>query len=112
MRDASPVELEKYWNDQVQADISPQHRWECLGPFNLAGRVTSLVIHPEDPKKWFAGSAAGGVWMSRDAGESWKPAWSPFASQNIGAIAWKSSQKILIVATGEANMSGDAYPGN
>jgi hypothetical protein len=71
LRDASPVQLEKFWASQLQADISPEHRWECAGPFNVAGRVTPLVIHPHKSNMWFAGSATGGVWMSADAGESW-----------------------------------------
>jgi photosystem II stability/assembly factor-like uncharacterized protein len=114
MRDASPVELEKFWASQLQADISPGHRWECAGPNNVAGRVTALVIHPHNPKKWFAGSATGGVWMSADEGESWKPTWSRFANQNIGALIWIDFNGVLtlVAATGEANMSGDSYPGS
>src|SRR5579862_8922679 len=122
MRDASPVELEKFWAAQLQADISPEHRWQCCGPYNLAGRVTALVIHPENPNLWFAGSATGGLWVSRNAGESWSPTWSRFANQNIGALACVnftgklktnfSGKASLITATGEANMSGDSYPGS
>src|ERR1039458_6354426 len=56
MRDAPPVELEKYWASQLVADTLPEHRWECAGPNNVAGRVTSLAIHSDNPKKWFAGS--------------------------------------------------------
>ena len=117
MRDASPVQLEKFWADQLCADTSSDHRWECVGPYNVAGRVTALTIHPNDPKMWFAGSATGGVWVSRDAGESWLPTWSRYANQNIGALGWLANDALvgrlfLIAATGEANMSGDSYPGS
>jgi len=114
LRDSSPVELEKFWASQVNADISPVHRWQCLGPNNIAGRVTALVIHPTKPNTWYAGSATGGLWVSDNAGESWRPTWSRFANQNIGALAWMHFQGTLtlIAATGEANMSGDSYPGS
>jgi hypothetical protein len=114
LRDASPVQLEKFWASQLQADISPEHRWECAGPFNVAGRVTPLVIHPHKSNMWFAGSATGGVWMSADAGESWHPTWSRFANQNIGALVWIvfNGALTLMAATGEANTSGDSYPGS
>jgi photosystem II stability/assembly factor-like uncharacterized protein len=116
MRDASPVELEKFWawNSQDQSEVNPRHHWDCAGPFNIAGRVTSLVIHPADPKKWFAGSAAGGVWMSTDEGASWVQTWSRFANQSIGALGWTKwdGMWVLIAATGEANMSADTYPGS
>ncbi len=118
MRDTPPLELEKFWSTQLLADTSPEHQWQCAGPDNVAGRVTALVIHPDNPNTWFAGSATGGVWVSHDAGESWKPAWSPFANQNIGALAYVKltgnfrDKSILIAATGEANMQGDCYPGS
>ena len=114
LRDASPVQLEKFWAQQTQADISPEHHWNCAGPNNIAGRVTALVIHPQNPRKWFAGSATGGVWVSNNAGESWYPTWSRFANQNIGALIWIefNGAPTLLAATGEANMSGDSYPGS
>ena len=116
MRDTPPLELEKFWSNP--AIISPEYQWECNGPDNVAGRVTALLIHPDDPNKWFAGSATGGVWVSQNAGESWQPSWSPFANQNIGALGYFkltgdfAEKSLLIAATGEANMSGDSYPGS
>ena len=119
MRDTPPLELEKFWSTQILADVDPGHQWQCCGPENVAGRVTALVIHPDNPNKWFAGSATGGLWVSDDAGESWKPAWSPFANQNIGALAYVKANynyfmetTNLVAATGEANMQGDSYPGS
>src|SRR5690349_12164399 len=114
MRDASPVQIEKFRASQLQADTCPEHRWRCVGPNNIAGRVTALVIHPHNPKKWFAGTATGGVWMSTDAGESWHSTWSPYANQNIGALLGCMFEGLwnLLAATGEANMSGDSYPGS
>jgi photosystem II stability/assembly factor-like uncharacterized protein len=116
MRDASPVELERFWADatRVDAEISPEHHWDCLGPYNIAGRVTAIVIHPENPEHWVAGSAAGGVWSTNDAGVSWSQTWSRFAPQSIGALAWAKCYGVwaLIAATGEANMSADTYPGS
>src|SRR4051812_25748974 len=117
MRDASPVELERFWAGATRVDVEvpPEHHWDCLGPFNIAGRVTSLVIHPEKPDYWVAGSAAGGVWSTTDAGLSWSQTWSRFAPQSIGALAWVKWDYrgwTLVAATGEANMSADTYPGS
>jgi photosystem II stability/assembly factor-like uncharacterized protein len=116
MRDASPVELEAFWAGATRADfeIPAEHHWDCLGPNNIAGRVTALAIHPDKPQCWVAGSAAGGVWLTNDAGESWSQTWSRFAPQSIGALAWTvwDGGLTLIAATGEANMSADTYPGS
>jgi len=116
MRDASPVELERFWarETRMRSQIRRAHRWECLGPRNVAGRVTSLAIHPEDHQCWIAGSAAGGVWLTTNAGASWSQTWSRFAPQSIGALSWFKwdGQWVIVVATGEANMAADTYPGS
>jgi photosystem II stability/assembly factor-like uncharacterized protein len=113
MRDAPALEIERFWNTQTQSEINPDHRWDCAGPFNVAGRVTSLAIHPADPSFWVAGSAAGGVWVSSDAGASWKQTWSRFATQSIGAVGFiELWEWCIVVATGEANMHADHYPGS
>ena len=116
MRDASPVELEAFWAGATRVDfeVPPEHHWDCLGPYNIAGRVTALAIHPQNPEYWVAGSAAGGVWSTSDAGVSWSQAWSRFAPQSIGALAWVKWDGVwtIVAATGEANMSADTYPGS
>src|ERR1700730_10357710 len=120
-RDTPPLELERHWAQQNQqlADVEPSHQWECMGPFNLAGRATSLVVDPRDSSTLFAGSAAGGVWKSQDQGRTWSSCWPRFGDQNIGARAVRRGQPhvehgttILYAATGEANMSADSYPGS
>src|SRR5712692_9706750 len=75
LRDAPPTELEKAWDVRAKLGDNPEHQWEEAGPFNIAGRVTSLVVHPDEPNKLFAGSAGGGVWRSADGGVNWEPCW-------------------------------------
>src|SRR5213594_3033196 len=38
--------------------------WKCIGPTNVGGRMTSIVCHPQEPNRIWAGAAAGGVWQS------------------------------------------------
>jgi len=114
LRDAPPIELEKCWAARRKLDLHAAHQWQPLGPFNIAGRVTSLVADPRNPKKLFAGSAAGGVWVSDDRGRTWEPCWGRFINHNIGALAIRSfgDSVELVAATGEANLSPDNYPGS
>ena len=87
-RDPGP-HLEDFWSRRAQASWdSKLPAWECCGPFNVAGRVTSLLVHPTDPRRLWAGAAAGGVWGSTDGGASWKSCWPRWASPNIGALAF------------------------
>lgn len=39
-------------------------------PIN-SGRIASIATHPSDPDHWLIGVGNGGVWETRDAGETW-----------------------------------------
>ena len=126
LRDADPSQVEmRMFLDPAR---DPQ-TWEPMGPVNFAGRVTSLVIHPKTGML-FAGTAAGGVWRSRDLGKTWLPPTNallpPIAAvddprvgkikswptSNIGALAIDPhNPDHIFAATGEANGSADSYPG-
>ena len=67
--------------------ITPGCNWTCIGPRNINGRVRSLAIHPSDGNILVAGTGTGGVWLTRDAGQSWKPLMHDEASLAIGAVA-------------------------
>ena len=123
-RDASPAQLEERMWLHPEA---PPH-WDCVGPFNVAGRVTALAIHPKR-NVLFAGTAAGGLWRSNDFGRTWtEPSrrlylppeqrelgfggFVAWPNNNIGALAIDPSDPDHIYgATGEANLSADCYPG-
>ena len=114
LHDISAADLEKFRTRRAQsAKNTALPQWECAGPFNIAGRVTTLVAHPADPRRLWAGAAAGGVWHSADSGASWRHSWPDWASPNIGALAIDPADpNLLYCATGEANISPDCYPGS
>lgn len=86
--------------------------WECVGPTNVGGRITSLACDPVHPERLFAGSAGGGVWRSNDAGQTWQACWSDQDILNIGSLTIDArNPDTLYVGTGEANLSADSYPG-
>lgn len=86
--------------------------WECIGPTNIGGRVTSAVCDPKNPNRIWVGTAAGGVWFSADAGRTWVPQWNDQDSLNIGALALDpSTPNVIYCGTGEANLTIDSYPG-
>jgi photosystem II stability/assembly factor-like uncharacterized protein len=112
LHDVHAGELEDFWRQRESSSPAKLPNWECLGPFNIAGRVTSLIAHPADPRRLWAGAAAGGVWRSADGGASWQSCWPKWASQNIGALAIDPADpNVIYCATGEANLSPDCYPG-
>lgn len=112
--DAHTGDIEAHWaamKDQSSADHGLQ--WQCIGPVNIAGRVTALIAHPDDSNRLYAGSAGGGVWTSTDGGVTWQPSWPKSFSQSIGALAFDAADpKTIYCASGEANISPDCYPGS
>ena len=67
--------------------VTPGCNWTCIGPRNINGRVRSLAVHPTNGNVVAAGTGTGGVWLSRDAGQSWTPVMHSEASLSIGAVA-------------------------
>jgi photosystem II stability/assembly factor-like uncharacterized protein len=112
--DAHPGDIEAHWAAMKDKPWDESMlRWECLGPFNISGRMTALIVHPDDPLRLYAGAAAGGVWTSGDGGITWQTNWPKWFSQNIGALAFDGRDpKTIYCATGEANISPDCYPGS
>ncbi len=99
---------------RVAAQMEPAPvaaQWESVGPTNIGGRMTSVVCHPDDADRIWAGAAGGGVWHSPDAGRSWQPLWHD-QDLNVGSLAIDPHDpNVLYCGTGEANFSVDSYPG-
>jgi hypothetical protein len=79
--------------------------WAQVGPTNVGGRVTDLVVDPGHPDTSYVAVSGGGVWKSTDAGKTFTPAWPVGQTQTMGAIAL-GSDGTLWAGTGEANPSG------
>lgn len=87
-------------------------QWECVGPTNIGGRITCLACHPKHPERLWAGAAGGGVWQSKDGGQSWSSCWNDQDILNIGSLAVDpKNADVIYCGTGEANLSLDSYPG-
>lgn len=76
--------------------------WEWLGPGNIAGRMRSLVFHPDEWGVLFAAGVSGGIWKSENDGQSWIPLSDDAVNLNIGVLAIDSENPdILYAGTGE-----------
>lgn len=91
-------------------------RWSFFGPDNISGRITALSADPTDGKIMYAGSAAGGVFRTMDAGSTWEPLWSEQLSMAIGGLSVApSDRRVIYAGTGEWDIFVSAiyvmYPG-
>lgn len=94
----------------------PCHTWESMGPDNVPGRIRALAVDPTDGKTLYAGSAAGGVFKTANAGVQWMPTWETQLSLAIGGLAVAPSDRnVIYAATGEWDVFVAAiyvmYPG-
>jgi photosystem II stability/assembly factor-like uncharacterized protein len=89
-------------------------KYRLVGPFR-GGRATGVAGVPNDVNTYYFGAAAGGVWKTTDAGNTWKPLWDnlPEASPSVGAIVVSPSNPSIIYAgTGEGAIRGNVVAGN
>jgi photosystem II stability/assembly factor-like uncharacterized protein len=86
--------------------------WSFLGPDNIGGRITDIQASPARPERIYVASAAGGVFRSDDRGQTFRPIFDEQGTLSIGSIAVDPRDPDVVwVGTGEANSSGDSYPG-
>lgn len=97
---------------EVSSDAISSAAWEAVGPSNIGGRITALVIDPADTNTIVLGAAAGGIFKSTNGGASWTPKTDQWKSLSIGAMAMDpNNPNIIYCGTGEANISTDSYAG-
>lgn len=89
-----------------------QADWTLQGPANVAGRVNSLVVKPDDPLTLLAGFSAGGIFKTTDGGLHWHPVFDDFLELSIGHLTFDPSDPNVVYAgTGDANMPAYVFNG-
>ena len=87
--------------------------WELVGPTNVGGRVSDIIIDHNNENIVWAAAATGGVWKSEDKGETWEARFDDMEVLSIGAIALDpNNSDILYAGTGEASASSLSFYGN
>jgi photosystem II stability/assembly factor-like uncharacterized protein len=92
--------------------LSQQPEWRCIGPFDIGGRVKTIVHHPTISGTVYIGAAAGGIWKTTDGGQTWEPIFDDQNAIAFGALAIDNNNPdIIYAATGEAANNIDSYLG-
>lgn len=87
--------------------------WRSAGP-SRGGRVVAVAGDPSDRSRFWMGACSGGVWMTDDAGQYWRPMSDGFLeTASIGAIAVaESDPSVVWVGTGESFARNNVVPGD
>ena len=88
-------------------------KFRNIGPTVMSGRVNDVEVNPEDPTEFYVAYASGGLWHTKNNGQSFTPLFDNEDVMTIGDIAvkWYGS-RIVWVGTGEVNSSRSSYAGN
>ncbi|WP_439593473.1 hypothetical protein [Microbacterium sp.] len=99
---------------QIAEDLGPDViRWRSVGPAR-GGRVVAVSGDRKNRSRFWMGACSGGVWMTDDAGQYWRPMSDGFLeTASIGAIAVaESDSEVVWVGTGESFARNNVVPGD
>ena len=81
-------------------------KFRSIGPALMSGRISDIVIHPENENLWYITAGSGGVWKTENSGTTWKSIFDGQKSYSIGCISLDpQNPNIIWVGTGE-NVGG------
>lgn len=96
-----------------QKSLLKDAKFRNIGPTVMSGRVTDVEVNPQDPTEFYVAYASGGLWKTKNNGQSFTPLFDKEDVMTIGDIAvkWYGS-RVIWVGTGEVNSSRSSYAGN
>ncbi len=85
--------------------------WRNIGPFR-GGRSCTVAGVPGQPNLYYFGSTGGGVWKTKDGGQSWENLSDGFFGGSIGAIEVSTyDPNVIYVGGGEKTVRGNVSYG-
>ena len=82
-----------------------------IGPAVMSGRVSALAVVPGRPYEFYAGTASGGLFRTRNNGATWDSLFDEYTTTSIGAVELAPSDPATVwVGTGEpANRQSSSF---
>ncbi len=78
--------------------------WQALGPGNIGGRIRTIAIDPRNASRIFIGAAGGGIWLSENAGVTWRPINDFLGSLTASTLLFDPlNPDIMYAGTGEGS---------
>ena len=77
----------------------------------MSGRVVDFAVNPDDPSHFYVAYASGGLWETKNNGNSFNSIFDNKIVMTIGDIIVDWVNNIIYVGTGENNSSRSSYSG-
>ena len=91
---------------EIGPDYLPGNR---TGQPNGIGRINAVAFHPSDSNIIYAGAPAGGVWITKDGGQTWTTNTDSLATLGVSSIAIDPQYPdTLYLGTGDRD-ANDSY---
>lgn len=92
--------------ETFKSDILNGLKFRSIGPAFMSGRISDIVIHPDNENTWYVTIGSGGVWKTENAGTTWTSIFDGQKSYSIGCITLDpQNPNVLWIGTGE-NVGG------
>lgn len=85
--------------------------FQSIGPTIMGGRVTDVEVSPYDINEFYVAYASGGLFHTKNNGQSYNPLFDHEVVMSIGDIAVDWENDRIWVGTGENNSSRSSYSG-
>ena len=113
---ASAADRQAAWERHQQLAQGSLFRglaWRSVGPVIQGGRVVDIENVPGEPFTFYVAYASGGLWLTKNNGDTFEPIFDRQPTIIMGDIALDpSNPKRIWVGTGENNSSRSSYGGH
>ena len=95
----------------VDSKLYDGMKWRQVGPFR-GGRSAAVTGVPGSPTLFYMGATGGGVWRTKDGGNTWENISDGFFGGSVGSIAvseWDNN--VIYVGGGEVTVRGNVSSG-
>ena len=77
-------------NELMKNSIVKNIKFENIGPSVMSGRVSDIEVNPLNPKEFYVAYASGGLWYTKNNGNTFESIFDNANTQNIGdfAVDW------------------------
>ncbi len=90
--------------DTIPENIYSGLKFRNISPAFISGRISDLVVNPDNKSEYFVSIAAGGIWKTSNNGTTFKSVFDNYPVYSIGCLAMDShNHNVLWAGSGENN---------
>lgn len=106
-----PMEAQKTATKTYDESLYNSMEWRSIGPYR-GGRSAAVTGVPGQPNLFYMGATGGGVWRTKDGGQTWENISDDYFGGSIGAVAVSEyDNNVIYVGGGEVSVRGNVSNG-